>query len=83
MQSRKKIKTRKHTKLLGHCANDENEPRLFRYKEECEDACLGNREEIVESTTVQHSDDKTYATVGGTNDVVEQTGTLKQVLEVN
>ncbi|CAJ0573102.1 unnamed protein product, partial [Mesorhabditis spiculigera] len=24
----------------GHCANDDSEPRLFRYKEECEDACL-------------------------------------------
>nr|CAD2164986.1 unnamed protein product [Meloidogyne enterolobii] len=26
----------------GHCVNDESEPRLFRYKEECEDACTKN-----------------------------------------
>jgi hypothetical protein len=26
----------------GHCVSDENEPRLFRYKEECEDACTKN-----------------------------------------
>uniref|UniRef100_A0A158P8Y2 Kunitz/Bovine pancreatic trypsin inhibitor domain protein n=1 Tax=Angiostrongylus cantonensis TaxID=6313 RepID=A0A158P8Y2_ANGCA len=24
----------------GHCANDESEPQLYRYKEECEDACI-------------------------------------------
>lgn len=24
----------------GHCANDDNEPKLFRYKEECEDDCI-------------------------------------------
>uniref|UniRef100_A0A914QUA2 Kunitz/Bovine pancreatic trypsin inhibitor domain protein n=1 Tax=Panagrolaimus davidi TaxID=227884 RepID=A0A914QUA2_9BILA len=24
----------------GHCANDDNEPKLFRYKEECEDTCV-------------------------------------------
>uniref|UniRef100_A0A914HT32 Uncharacterized protein n=1 Tax=Globodera rostochiensis TaxID=31243 RepID=A0A914HT32_GLORO len=36
----------------GHCVSDENEPRLYRYKEECEDACP-NRER-----------DATYATVG-------------------
>uniref|UniRef100_A0A0N5BFF6 Kunitz/Bovine pancreatic trypsin inhibitor domain protein n=1 Tax=Strongyloides papillosus TaxID=174720 RepID=A0A0N5BFF6_STREA len=28
----------------GHCANDENEPKLFRYKEECQEACIGKRE---------------------------------------
>ncbi|CAK5131500.1 unnamed protein product [Meloidogyne enterolobii] len=28
--------------LLCHCVNDESEPRLFRYKEECEDACTKN-----------------------------------------
>ncbi|KAL3085166.1 hypothetical protein niasHS_010235 [Heterodera schachtii] len=36
----------------GHCVSDENEPRLFRYKEECEEQCL-NKER-----------DATYATVG-------------------
>ncbi|VDP01904.1 unnamed protein product [Heligmosomoides polygyrus] len=24
----------------GHCASDESEPQLYRYKEECEDACI-------------------------------------------
>ncbi|VDO28023.1 unnamed protein product [Haemonchus placei] len=24
----------------GHCANDDSEPQLYRYKEECEDACI-------------------------------------------
>lgn len=35
---------------LGHCANDENEPKLYRYKEECEDACVtsGSRNNIGE-----------------------------------
>uniref|UniRef100_A0A0N4Z460 Kunitz/Bovine pancreatic trypsin inhibitor domain protein n=1 Tax=Parastrongyloides trichosuri TaxID=131310 RepID=A0A0N4Z460_PARTI len=29
----------------GHCANDENEPKLFRYKEECQDACLNKKDD--------------------------------------
>lgn len=60
-------------KILGHCANDENEPKLYRYKEECEDACgtLNNRniigESIVENkeeTTDENSlsQEITYAT---------------------
>uniref|UniRef100_A0A1I8BS33 Kunitz/Bovine pancreatic trypsin inhibitor domain protein n=1 Tax=Meloidogyne hapla TaxID=6305 RepID=A0A1I8BS33_MELHA len=43
-----------YRKNLGHCASDDSEPRLFRYKEECEDACTkGNTGKEV-----------TYATAG-------------------
>ena len=35
--------------------NDENEPRLYRYKEECEDACMAKESDGKEAT---------YATVG-------------------
>ncbi|KAI6186676.1 Papilin [Aphelenchoides besseyi] len=45
----------------GHCANDENEPKLFRYKEECEDTCIGHPSEEVETTVSQGG--QTYATV--------------------
>ncbi|CAD5225297.1 unnamed protein product [Bursaphelenchus okinawaensis] len=45
----------------GHCSNDENEPKLFRYKEECEDSCIGNKE-IVEATQPPSSV-QTYATM--------------------
>ncbi|KAI6228908.1 Thyroglobulin type-1 and Proteinase inhibitor I2 domain containing protein [Aphelenchoides fujianensis] len=44
----------------GHCANDENEPKLFRYKEECEDACIGNPREEVATTA---AGGQTYATL--------------------
>uniref|UniRef100_A0A1I7RSZ6 Kunitz/Bovine pancreatic trypsin inhibitor domain protein n=1 Tax=Bursaphelenchus xylophilus TaxID=6326 RepID=A0A1I7RSZ6_BURXY len=45
----------------GHCSNDENEPKLFRYKEECEDACIGDKE-VVEHTQSPNSV-QTYATM--------------------
>ena len=51
--------------ILGHCANDDNEPKLFRYKEECEDACIGSPTEIIGTAEPPTTDDcPTYATVG-------------------
>lgn len=44
----------------GHCVNDENEPRLFRYKEECEDACFPKRGE----EDGVGAKEATYATIG-------------------
>nr|CDP90580.1 BMA-MLT-11, isoform a [Brugia malayi] len=39
---------------FGHCANDENEPVLYRYKEECEKACLNKWPTNDQSTTIQN-----------------------------
>ncbi|KAK6113724.1 Kunitz/Bovine pancreatic trypsin inhibitor domain family protein [Brugia pahangi] len=39
---------------FGHCANDENEPVLYRYKEECEKACLNKSPTNDQSTTIQN-----------------------------
>ncbi|KAH7730451.1 Protein MLT-11 f [Aphelenchoides avenae] len=48
----------------GHCANDDSEPKLFRYKEECEDACI-NVAAGEEGTEPPHiGGEYTYATVG-------------------
>lgn len=35
-----------NAKNLGHCNNDDNEPKLFRYKDECEQNCLTKRSRV-------------------------------------
>lgn len=58
--------------FLGHCANDDNEPKLFRYKEECEDTCIGSPTEETGTAQPPATDDGvTYATPGSetTNDI--------------
>ncbi|VDM15541.1 unnamed protein product, partial [Wuchereria bancrofti] len=45
---------------FGHCANDENEPVLYRYKEECEKACLNKwdtNDTTIQSTTIQNDNE--------------------------
>lgn len=66
----------------GHCANDENEPRLYRYKEECEDACLGAAASTAgKDGKGEQQAEQTYATIGplegaqtATDPSIEQTG---------
>ncbi len=44
--------------FLGHCASDDKEPPLFRYKEECEEVCLrggGVATTVVEPLSVAKS----------------------------
>ncbi|VDK61413.1 unnamed protein product, partial [Anisakis simplex] len=49
---------------LGHCSKDTNEPRLYRYKEECEDACLN----VVRSNNnVQKTEDIASPTASSTS----------------
>uniref|UniRef100_A0A915E6B1 Papilin n=1 Tax=Ditylenchus dipsaci TaxID=166011 RepID=A0A915E6B1_9BILA len=52
----------------GHCANDDNEPKLFRYKEECEDSCIGesSKRNEVGFLNVGPSSDGNSATHEGT-----------------
>ncbi|VDL64781.1 unnamed protein product [Nippostrongylus brasiliensis] len=46
----------------GHCASDDTEPQLYRYKEECEDACINPPPANLESP--KEDMDQTYGTVG-------------------
>ncbi|KAI1722806.1 kunitz/Bovine pancreatic trypsin inhibitor domain-containing protein [Ditylenchus destructor] len=68
----------------GHCANDDNEPKLFRYKEECEDACLGTsdtRNEVGELGSGRAAGvpihEQTYATAAPLPDESTQYEVLK------
>ncbi|KAL6742905.1 hypothetical protein Aduo_016000 [Ancylostoma duodenale] len=47
----------------GHCASDESEPQLYRYKEECEDACI-NPPPANLGFPKDSEFDQTYGTVG-------------------
>ncbi|EPB71358.1 Kunitz/Bovine pancreatic trypsin inhibitor domain protein [Ancylostoma ceylanicum] len=47
----------------GHCASDETEPQLYRYKEECEDACI-NPPPANLGFPKGSEFDQTYGTVG-------------------
>uniref|UniRef100_A0A0N5AGB2 Kunitz/Bovine pancreatic trypsin inhibitor domain protein n=1 Tax=Syphacia muris TaxID=451379 RepID=A0A0N5AGB2_9BILA len=46
---------------FGHCARDENEPKLYRYKEECEEACLRRKKisNSIQSVTTNSTTVKT------------------------
>ncbi|WKY11925.1 hypothetical protein Q1695_003474 [Nippostrongylus brasiliensis] len=46
----------------GHCASDDTEPQLYRYKEECEDACINPPPANLGSP--KEDMDQTYGTVG-------------------
>ncbi|KAL3986271.1 Kunitz/Bovine pancreatic trypsin inhibitor domain family protein [Acanthocheilonema viteae] len=49
---------------FGHCANDENEPMLYRYKEECEKACLSNSNSDDTATENDNITEKSASSLG-------------------
>ncbi|XGW03814.1 hypothetical protein V3C99_015174 [Haemonchus contortus] len=53
----------------GHCANDDSEPQLYRYKEECEDACINPPPANLGSP--KSDIDQTYGTVGPVGNAVQ------------
>uniref|UniRef100_A0A1I7YI99 Kunitz/Bovine pancreatic trypsin inhibitor domain protein n=1 Tax=Steinernema glaseri TaxID=37863 RepID=A0A1I7YI99_9BILA len=62
---------------FGHCAQDDDEPKLFRYKEECEDACL---RATVSTTLVPDMEKELMEQTYGTVPAVETT-TAEQTYE--
>ncbi|VDK31090.1 unnamed protein product, partial [Gongylonema pulchrum] len=64
---------------FGHCADDEDEPKLFRYKEECEQACIGKKAKTADtSATVSRK----LTTTATTNDD-SSSSSSKSVTEEN
>ncbi|CAG9537700.1 unnamed protein product [Cercopithifilaria johnstoni] len=67
---------------FGHCADDENEPILYRYKEECEKACLNESNNSDTATENAHMIEKSTSSLSNKitdSDTDIGTSTEKQV----